>query len=99
MQYEEITLNHLFRHQDFHEKEISKIEIQDKVSEIKKKVNKKEPRLKDVYLVLHTSLSGVFNTNMVKKVGANEFLAKFAPDDLAMTVQKRIKAFQEQRQE
>jgi two-component system, chemotaxis family, chemotaxis protein CheV len=57
---------------------------------------KKEPRLKDVYLVLHTSLSGVFNTSMVEKVGANEFLAKFAPDDLAKTVQQRMKHFQEQ---
>ncbi len=52
---------------------------------------KKEPLLKDVYLILHTSLSGVFNSSMVEKVGANEFLAKFAPDDLARTVQKRIK--------
>ena len=56
---------------------------------------KKEPCLKDVYLILHTSLSGVFNTSMVEKVGANEFLAKFAPDELARTVQKRIKIFQE----
>ncbi len=46
MQYEEITLNHIFRHQDFHEEKISKIEFQDKVTELKKQVNKKEPRLK-----------------------------------------------------
>ncbi len=52
---------------------------------------KKEPLMKDVYLILHTSLSGVFNSSMVEKVGANEFLAKFAPDELARTVQNRIK--------
>jgi len=52
---------------------------------------KKEPLLKDVYLILHTSLSGVFNSSMVEKVGADEFLGKFAPDDLAKTVQNRIR--------
>ena len=53
---------------------------------------KKDPLLKDVYLILHTSLSGVFNTEMVKKVGADQFLPKFSPDDLAKTVQERIKS-------
>ena len=53
---------------------------------------KKDPLLKDVYLILHTSLSGVFNTDMVKKVGANQFLPKFSPDDLAKAVQERMKA-------
>jgi two-component system chemotaxis response regulator CheV len=55
---------------------------------------KKEPRLKNNYLVLHTSLSGVFNTAMVQKVGANEFLAKFEPDELVKTIQKRLRALQ-----
>ncbi len=54
---------------------------------------KKDPRLSDVYLILHTSLSGVFNTDMVQKVGANQFLPKFSPDDLAQAVQDRMKAF------
>ncbi|PPD25213.1 MAG: chemotaxis protein CheW, partial [Methylomonas sp.] len=31
---------------------------------------KTDPRMKEVYIVLHTSLSGVFNTAMVQKVGA-----------------------------
>lgn len=53
---------------------------------------KKDPLLKDVYLILHTSLSGVFNTEMVKKVGADQFIPKFSPDDLAKTIQERIKA-------
>jgi two-component system chemotaxis response regulator CheV len=46
--------------------------------------------LKDLYIVLHTSLSGVFNESMVKKVGANEFLAKFNPDELAKRVNQRV---------
>ena len=38
---------------------------------------RQDPRLKDLYVMLHSSLSGVFNTSMVQKVGADEFLAKF----------------------
>jgi len=49
-----------------------------------------DPRLADMHIVLHTSLSGVFNEAMVKKVGANDFLAKFHPDELASRVNKRI---------
>jgi two-component system chemotaxis response regulator CheV len=52
---------------------------------------KNDPLLKEVYLILHTSLSGVFNTEMVKKVGANQFLPKFSPDDLVKVVQDRMK--------
>ena len=51
-----------------------------------------DPQLKDLYILLHTSLSGVFNKTMVEKVGANEFLAKFRPDDLVDIVVGRIKA-------
>ncbi|BCG65029.1 MAG: two-component system, chemotaxis family, chemotaxis protein CheV [Methyloprofundus sp.] len=54
---------------------------------------KEDPELKDVYLILHTSLSGVFNSTMIEKVGANEFLAKFKPDALAECVQKRLRDF------
>jgi len=50
------------------------------------------PDLKDLYVMLHTSLSGVFNESMVKKVGADRFLAKFSPDELARTVSDRLKA-------
>ena len=49
------------------------------------------PALKDLYILLHTSLSGVFNAAMVKKVGADGFLPKFQPDDLASQVISRIK--------
>ena len=43
-----------------------------------------------LHVLLHTSLSGVFNNAMVKKVGANNFMAKFQPDILAETVLTRL---------
>ena len=45
------------------------------------------PNLKDLHVILHTSLSGVFNQAVVQKVGANNFIAKFQPDELAKAVQ------------
>ncbi|GLX13039.1 MULTISPECIES: chemotaxis protein CheV [Pseudomonadaceae] len=51
-----------------------------------------DARMQKLHILLHTSLSGVFNQAMVKKVGANDFLAKFRPDDLASRVVDRIKA-------
>lgn len=45
-------------------------------------------RLDQLHIILHTSLSGVFNHAMVEKVGANDFIAKFNPDDLAAAVKK-----------
>jgi len=47
-------------------------------------------QLSDMFVVLHTSLSGVFNKAMVSKVGANDFLAKFQPDMLAQLVIDRL---------
>lgn len=47
---------------------------------------RKDPRLQKLYILLHTSLSGVFNNAMVQKVGANKFIAKFDPDELATGV-------------
>lgn len=49
-----------------------------------------DDRMKGMHVVLHTSLSGGFNVSMVKKVGADGFLAKFNPDDLATAVVQRI---------
>jgi two-component system chemotaxis response regulator CheV len=46
------------------------------------------PELKELHVILHTSLSGVFNQAMVEKVGADDFIAKFHPDELAISVQK-----------
>lgn len=51
-----------------------------------------DPRLNKMHILLHTSLSGVFNNAMIKKVGADDFLAKFRPDDLAARVVDRVKA-------
>lgn len=48
------------------------------------------PKLTDMHVILHTSLSGVFNEAMVRKVGANDFLAKFHPDELAKRVNERM---------
>lgn len=50
-----------------------------------------DPRMQDMHILLHTSLSGVFNQSMVKRVGADDFLAKFQPDDLATRVAERIR--------
>ncbi|MDH5426247.1 MAG: chemotaxis protein CheV [Gammaproteobacteria bacterium] len=47
---------------------------------------RKDPRLDKLYVLLHTSLSGVFNKSMVEKVGANNFVPKFNPDELAKTI-------------
>lgn len=53
------------------------------------------PSLKDFHIVLHSSLSGVFNKAMVEKVQADDFIAKFDPDVLADQVltllDKRVK--------
>jgi len=52
---------------------------------------REDPRLKDLYIVLHTSLSGSFNKAMVQKVGCDDFLSKFQPDKLATLIQERIR--------
>jgi two-component system chemotaxis response regulator CheV len=53
---------------------------------------RQDPRMSKLHVLLHTSLSGVFNQAMVKKVGADDFLAKFRPDELATRVIERITA-------
>jgi two-component system chemotaxis response regulator CheV len=45
-------------------------------------------RMAKMPIILHTSLSGVFNNAMVAKVGANDFIPKFHPDELATAVKK-----------
>jgi two-component system chemotaxis response regulator CheV len=49
------------------------------------------PELKDLFVIMHTSLSGSFNDKLTKKVGCDDFLSKFRPDELATVIQKRIK--------
>jgi two-component system chemotaxis response regulator CheV len=52
---------------------------------------REHPALEKLHVILHTSLSGVFNKTMVAKVGANDFLPKWEPDTLAMIVQEHLR--------
>ena len=56
------------------------------------KAIKADPRLGDLWICLHTSLSGVFNQTMVQKVGADRFIAKFNADELGTCVLGRLQA-------
>jgi two-component system chemotaxis response regulator CheV len=47
---------------------------------------REDDRMKDLYMILHSSLSGRFNLSMVKRVGANAFIGKFNADELAEAV-------------
>ncbi|MCP3689802.1 MAG: chemotaxis protein CheV [Gammaproteobacteria bacterium] len=49
-----------------------------------------DERIKHVHIILHTSMSGVFNQDMVDKVGADKFIAKFDPDVLATAVMETL---------
>ncbi|UCJ16122.1 chemotaxis protein CheV [Pseudomonas sp. MM211] len=51
---------------------------------------RQDARLRDLYVVLHTSLSGSFNDAMVKKVGCDNFLSKFQPDKLVDVIRERL---------
>jgi len=56
---------------------------------------KADERLKRLFVLLHTSMSGTFNHNMKDKVGADAFIPKFRPDDLAKAVMDRVEQLQE----
>lgn len=51
---------------------------------------RRDPKLEKLHVILHSSLSGVFNKSMVEKVGADEFIPKFNPDELAKLVLKIV---------
>jgi two-component system chemotaxis response regulator CheV len=51
---------------------------------------RRHPGLAGLYVLLHTSLSGVFNNAMVERVGANAFVAKYSPHELADHVLARL---------
>lgn len=53
---------------------------------------RKDPRLGKLHVLLHSSLSGGFNQAMIEKVGANSFLPKFKPDELAAAVMAYIQS-------
>lgn len=54
---------------------------------------REDPALKQLYVVLHTSLSGTFNHAMAERVGADEMVPKFDPKELAALVRKRLSEF------
>ena len=54
---------------------------------------RRDPKLKELQVILHTSLSGIFNHAMVEKVGADNFIPKFDPDELASAVLKELEIF------
>lgn len=53
---------------------------------------RRNPALAGLYVLLHTSLSGVFNNAMVEHVGANAFVAKYSAHELAEKVLGRLEA-------
>lgn len=53
---------------------------------------RKDDRLKDLFVILNSSLSGGFNETLTDKVGANVFLSKWHSDELANTIVARIDA-------
>lgn len=57
---------------------------------------KSDSSLSMIPVILHTSLSGMLNENMVKKVKADFFLSKFSPDELieitAKAIEKRLES-------
>jgi len=57
---------------------------------------RRHPGLADLFVLLHTSLSGVFNTSMVQSVGADAFVAKYSPHELAEYVLERLRQVAQQ---
>ena len=54
---------------------------------------RKNPQLSDLTILLHTSLSGVFDSSLLEKVNADGFLSKFDSDDLNNEIKQRIMDF------
>jgi len=52
---------------------------------------RKNEHLKALPILLHTSLSGTFNKNMVSKVGADMFVPKFNAEELSESVRSLLK--------
>jgi len=61
------------------------------------KAIREHPQLGGLQVILHTSLSGVFNKSMIEKVGADDFLPKWEPDTLAMLVQDYLSRHDDKR--
>jgi len=55
---------------------------------------RRDAALSDLYVLLHTSLSGVFNHAMVERVGADDFVPKYSETELAQRIAVRMEALQ-----
>lgn len=53
---------------------------------------RKNEKLKGLHVILHTSLSGVFNQAMVETVGADDFISKFDSDMLGGAIKSAVAA-------
>ncbi|MDH5378688.1 MAG: response regulator, partial [Gammaproteobacteria bacterium] len=56
---------------------------------------KNNPQLQRLKVLLHTSLSGVFDSSLTEKVAADGYLSKFDSDELVATVGKFVATFLE----
>jgi two-component system chemotaxis response regulator CheV len=57
---------------------------------------REDDRLKGLFVVLNSSLSGGFNDSLTAKVGADRFISKWHIDELAEIVLERIKVIEDQ---
>ncbi|TZF88827.1 chemotaxis protein [Cognatilysobacter lacus] len=58
---------------------------------------RRAPALRGLHVLLHTSLSGVFNHAMVERVGADDFVPKYSERELASRIEARVQALQRAR--
>lgn len=69
---------------------ISDIEMPEMDGYTLTKLIKADPALKNLYVCLHSSLSGSFNQRMVESVGADRFVPKFVADELATVIRQAL---------
>ncbi|MGE0859229.1 MAG: chemotaxis protein [Gammaproteobacteria bacterium] len=69
---------------------ISDIEMPEMDGYTLTKMIKSDNELKQLYVCLHTSLSGSFNQSMAESVGADKLVPKFVADDLAGVVREVV---------
>lgn len=51
---------------------------------------RKTPSMKDLYVLLHTSLNGAINAERAERAGANSILTKFVPEELVHAVRDAL---------
>ncbi len=54
---------------------------------------REDERLKHLFILLHTSLSGVFDSSLLETVAADAFLSKFDTEELVETIWRQIRRF------